>query len=140
MAIKATTLPKVLPGTFEALCSLHWPRPIHDDVDYDNAARIVDRLALLPERTADQEDYLEAISTLIEKYDKDHFPAEPSDAIETLKFLTDAHDMSASDLGRLLGNRTLGAAILRGQRKISRTNAKRLADRFKVSPALFFQP
>lgn len=136
---KTTMLPKILPETFEELCTLHWPRPIHDDVDYENAATMVDRLALLLKRTADQEDYLEAISTLIEKYDNDHFPTKPSGALDTLKFLVDAHDMSASDLGRLLGNRTLGAAILRGDRKISRANAKKLADRFKVSPALFFQ-
>jgi hypothetical protein len=47
--------------------------------------------------------------------------------------------MSASDLGRLLGTRTLGAAILRGERKISRANARVLGDYFKVKPALFFQ-
>lgn len=140
MAVKTARLPKTLPRTFEELCNIHWPRPIHDAVGYENAARIVDRLALLPKRTKDQEDYLEAIATLIEKHDKDQFPAERGgDVIETLTFLLQGHDMTASDLGRLLGNRTLGAAILRGERKISRANARALGDYFKVSPALFFQ-
>jgi HTH-type transcriptional regulator/antitoxin HigA len=109
-------------------------------VGYENAAKVVDRLALLPKRTKDQEDYLEAIATLIEKYDREHVPTESGgDVIETLTFLLEGRDMSASDLGRLLGNRTLGAAILRGERKISRANAQTLAEFFKVSPALFFQ-
>ena len=45
--------------------------------------------------------------------------------------------MTASDLGRLLGNRTLGAAILSGQREMSKNHVKNLADHFKVDPALF---
>lgn len=140
MKAKTRELPAVLPQTFEELCGIHWPRPIHDAVDYENAAAIVDRLALLPKRTKDQEDYLEAISTLIEKYDADHLPAaEIGDPVETLKFLLAGHEMTASDLGRLLGNRTLGSAILRGERKISRANARKLADYFKVNPLLFFQ-
>ena len=140
MAFKTSRLPDVLPTTFHGLCEIHWPRPIHDAVDYDNAAELVDRLALLRKRTRDQEDYLEAISTLIEKYDREHFPIDDAaDPIEALKLLLESHEMNASDLGRLLGNRTLGPAILRGQRKISRRNAQKLADQFKVNPAIFFQ-
>jgi antitoxin component HigA of HigAB toxin-antitoxin module len=118
------------------------PRPIHDAVDYKNATEMVDRLALLSKRTEDQDDYLEALSTLIEKYDKDLLPAVESDGgdvMTKLKYLMEGQNMSASDLGRLLGNRTLGAAILRGERKISRANAQVLGDHFKVNPALFFQ-
>jgi antitoxin component HigA of HigAB toxin-antitoxin module len=139
---KTTTLMEVLPNTFEKLCRLHWPRPIHDAVDYDSATEMVDRLALLSKRTEDQDDYLEALSTLIEKYDKDLLPAVESDGgdvMTKLKYLMEGQNMSASDLGRLLGNRTLGAAILRGERKISRANAQVLGDHFKVNPALFFQ-
>lgn len=96
-----------------------------------------------PSRTADQDDYLEALSTLLEKYDKDLLPEDGADgrkAIATLKYLMEGQNMSASDLGGLLGSRTLGPAILRGGRKISRAHAKTLGDRFKVDPALFFQP
>jgi antitoxin component HigA of HigAB toxin-antitoxin module len=61
------------------------------------------------------------------------------DALETLKHLMEGHGMNASDLGRLLGTRTLGPALLRGNRKISRVNAQKLRVHFKVNPALFFQ-
>ena len=47
------------------------------------------------------------------------------------------HDMSASDLGHLLGNRTLGAAILSGRRSLGKSHIKKLAEHFKVDPALF---
>jgi HTH-type transcriptional regulator / antitoxin HigA len=138
-----TSFPSTLPTTFEDLCRLHWPRPIHDAADYTNTAEVVDRLALLSRRTEDQNDYLEALSTLLEKYDRELLSeegAEGGQAIATLKYLMEGRRMSASDLGRILGNRTLGPAILRGARKISRANAAALGEHFKVDAALFFQP
>jgi len=111
---------------------------LRDAVDYHNAAEVVDRLALLKRRTGDQEDYLEAISTFIEKYDKELLDEQGrQNPIQTLRFLMEGHDMTASDLGRILGNRSLGAAILRGDRAVSKANAIKLAEHFKVSAALF---
>jgi antitoxin component HigA of HigAB toxin-antitoxin module len=134
---RSTTLPK----DYAALCTLQWPRPIRDNVDYRNLKEIVERLALLKKRTQDQEDYLDAITTFIEKFDQDLFPESGKpDAIDVLKHLMEGREMSASDLGRVLGSRTLGPAIVRGARKISRANAPKLANHFKVSPSLFFQP
>ncbi|MGA2231683.1 MAG: hypothetical protein ABSH22_12360 [Tepidisphaeraceae bacterium] len=128
-----------IPATFAELChQLFWPRPLRDAVDYHNAAEVVDRLALLKRRTRDQDDYLEAISTFIEKYDRDLFDEQAvQNPIQTLRFLMEGRDMTASDIGRILGNRSLGAAILRGDRAISKANAIKLAEHFKVSPALF---
>jgi antitoxin component HigA of HigAB toxin-antitoxin module len=44
---------------------------------------------------------------------------------------------AASDIGRILGSRSLGAAILRGDRQISKENALKLASHFKLNPGLF---
>ena len=45
--------------------------------------------------------------------------------------------LAPQDLGRLLGNRTLGAAILSGKRGLSKLHVKTLAARFKVAPEAF---
>ena len=140
MANKTTQLPVVIPTRFAELCLMHLPRPINDSVEYDNTAEVVDRLATLAKRTRDQEEYLETLTILIERYDRDHVAeAIASDAIVRLKRLMENHEMNASDLGRVLGNRSLGAAILRGDRSISRANAVKLGDYFKMSPMAFFQ-
>ncbi len=88
---------------------------------------------------ADQDDYLDAISTFVEAYEAARFPADGTDLtpLEAIEALMAEHDMSASDLGRLLGNRTLGAAILSGRRSLSKSHIKKLAEHFKVDPALF---
>ncbi|MCP4451497.1 MAG: hypothetical protein GY809_08550 [Planctomycetes bacterium] len=45
--------------------------------------------------------------------------------------------MTQSDLGRLLGERTMGHKILAGKRQLAVAQVKILARTFKVSPALF---
>lgn len=46
--------------------------------------------------------------------------------------------MNASDLGRLLGNRQTGHAILSGQRPLSKRHISILSERFRLSPEAFF--
>jgi len=127
-----------LPRTYAKLVALLAPRPIHDDAELDKALEMIDALAGF-ELNADQEDYLEALSTFVEAYEEKRFPmAEAFDTpLEALKALLAEHGMSASDLGRLLGNRTLGAAILRSRRGLSKAHIKKLAEHFRVSPRLF---
>ena len=117
---------------------MHLPRTIRDKVDYENTAEIVDRLAVLNRRTREQEEYLETLTQLIEAYDNRNFQiALVSSPLDAIRFLMDAHDLSASDIGRILGSRSLGAAILRGDRQISKENALKLAAHFKLNPGLF---
>jgi HTH-type transcriptional regulator/antitoxin HigA len=127
-----------LPTAYADLVALLPPRPIHDDVDLSNATEMIDRLAGF-ELNEDQEDYLEAFSTFVEAYEAERFPIDDSriTPLDALKTLLAEHEMTASDLGRLLGNRTLGAAILAGRRGLSKTHIRKLAEHFKVEPGLF---
>lgn len=142
MSRRAATRLKSVPRTFDQLNAVHPLRPIQDRVDLENAQEIADALAVLSKRNRDQEDYLETLSTLIEKYQAEQNAVETADLapIEVLRFLMEGHDMSASDLGRLLGNRELGPAILRGDRQLSKTHIQVLSKRFAVSSDLFLSP
>lgn len=129
-----------LPKTFASLNSLHPLRPIRDEVDYDNAVAVIDPLAVLDHRTPDQEDYLETLATLVSQYDDAYYAADLSglSTLDSLKYLMELHQINGSQLGELLGNnRSLGGKILRGERQLSKAHIRILADRFKVSPALF---
>lgn len=100
-----------LPKTFDALHALHPLRPVRDKVEYDNAVEILDRLAVLDRRTADQEDYLETLLALVGKYDDEHYLADLShlSPLDSLQYLMEHHKMNGSQLGQLLGgNRSLG--------------------------------
>jgi len=139
--MKTVSLPSKMPKTSSGLIGMWIPRPIRDEVDLDNATEIVDRLSVLAEPTPDQADYLEVLATLIEAYERQHHEIDVSHLgpIDALRFLMDEHGMTASDLGRLLGSRQLGSAILRGRRNLSKAHVKTLAEHFHVNPGVFLE-
>ena len=128
-----------MPKSYTGLCQILTPRPIHDKVDFENVTEITDAMAG-HKLTADQEDYFDLLCQLIENYEKEHgqLIAPKVTGLEMLQHLLDAHDMSAADLARLLEvHRTLGAMILRGERKLTLNHVRTLSRRFNVSGDLF---
>ncbi len=114
-----------LPRDYTGLILLFPLRPLHDQTEADNATEIIDAMAG-HDLTADQEDYFDVLSTLIEEYENEHDPVVLSarKPVANLRRLMADHGMTASDLGRVLGNRTLGSKILRGERRLSIGNIK----------------
>ena len=128
-----------LPDTWAELTARLPLRPIHDDIEYDNAVGILDRLAVLDDRNEDQEDYLETLSGLVERYDDEHFAISEADIspIEVLRYLCEQNGLTASALGEFLGNQSLGSKVLREERQLSKEHIRKLSDRFSVSSDLF---
>jgi antitoxin component HigA of HigAB toxin-antitoxin module len=54
-----------------------------------------------------------------------------------LRYVVETAGMSASDLGRLLGNRGLGSTLLSGKRELSKNHICILADHFHLDAAYF---
>ncbi|MBI5722447.1 MAG: transcriptional regulator [Planctomycetes bacterium] len=126
-----------IPETYAELVGLFMPRPLHDDVDYRNALAMLDVMAGF-EMNADQEDYFDAIATFIEKYEAEHHAigGRNMSPVELLRSLMDEHGMTESDLGRLLGDRSLGHRILTGERELSKAHIRILAKHFSLNPAV----
>ena len=95
-------------------------------------------LALAPQMTQDQDDYLTVLTGLIQDYENTRWSANADFTVPQIidSFMQD-HGMTQSDLGRLLGERTMGHKILAGKRQLTVAQVKILARTFKVSPALF---
>lgn len=127
-----------MPKTFSGLCRMLPPRPIHNETDYDNAIEMLDSLVGF-DLNPDQDDYLVVMTTLVGEYEDEHYAIDSSDAtgLPALKYLLEQNEMTASDLGVLLGNRSLGSKILRGERELSKTHLRILSKRFKVDAGLF---
>jgi HTH-type transcriptional regulator / antitoxin HigA len=128
-----------LPTTYLELARLMPPRAIRDDVDLESVTDLIDRLAVLDHPTQDQADYLDTLATLVTAYENAQHQIDVSHVgpLETLKFLMQEHEPSASDLGGILGQRQLGSAILSGRRQLSKAHITKLAAHFGVSPAIF---
>jgi HTH-type transcriptional regulator/antitoxin HigA len=136
--VKAITA-KSMPGRFTELVALLPPHVIRDENDYDNVIEFMDKLLARPQLTKGQTEFFETWSVLIGAYEDEHHAIDTShiSGLDALKYLMEHNDMTASDLGLLLGNRSLGSKILRGDRELSKAHLRILADRFKVDAGLF---
>lgn len=116
------------------------PFPVHDEKDYGRAIGVLDHLMPLDHPNKNQRDFIDIMIPVIEAYENQHHRIDTSriTAIDLLNSLLKDHEMTASDLGRLLGNRTLGSAILSGRRELSKTHIRILAQRFCLEPGAFF--
>jgi HTH-type transcriptional regulator/antitoxin HigA len=128
-----------IPKLYDQLLTLHPLRPIHNDVELAHATEIIDMLAG-HDLNADQADYLDVLSTLVEAYENAHDPLDDPAlcGLDVLRALLDEHGMSAADLARLLGvHRSMGSKLLKGERALTARHLQMLGERFKVNAALF---
>jgi antitoxin component HigA of HigAB toxin-antitoxin module len=127
-----------LPKNYAGLCRILPPRPIHDELEFQNVTEITDAMAG-HELTGDQEDYFDLLCRLIEDYENEQgVPAPKASGLDALRHLMEAQDMNAAGLARLLGvHRTLGGMILRGERQLTLAHVRTLAKHFSVSADLF---
>jgi HTH-type transcriptional regulator / antitoxin HigA len=123
---------------YDLIGSLYDLRPIRAKRAYKQAMQTLTAVMRVARRNKDQNDYLETLAALIGEYEaKTCNVSVEHDPIENLRFLLQENEMTASDLGRLLGDRSLGTRLLKGDRALSKNHIKVLSQRFRVSPALF---
>jgi HTH-type transcriptional regulator / antitoxin HigA len=115
------------------------PQPIHSEEDYD---RMIEETAALMDRgeenlSREETSLLEMMSILVERYEQGRYPLEPSSPGQVILFLMEQRGLRQRDLAKLLGSKSHLSEILSGKREPSKEQAKKLAQFFHVSPALF---
>ena len=93
-------------------------KPIRTKADYKAALQAVESLMGARARTADG-DRLEVLVTLIESYERRHFPMELPDAVEAIKFRMDQQGLTAKDLEPLIGRRNRVYEVLSRKRSLT---------------------
>jgi len=85
-------------------------------------------------------DRLDVLATLIDAYEAEHYPMDPPDPIEAIKFRMDQQGLTRRDLEELIGTRTRIAAILNRKRGLSIGLIRRLQERLGISAEVLIRP
>src|SRR5882757_8552565 len=106
-------------------------KPIRTKRDYEAALREIERLwgAKLGTRDGDR---LDVLATLIEVYEAEHYPMDPPDPIEAIKFRMEQMGLTRKDLEQLFGTRTRVAEVLNGKRRLSIAMIRRLHEKLGI--------
>jgi len=79
---------------------------------------------------------LDTLATLIHAYEEAHYPIPASTGTDVLRFLMDEHGLTQSDLPEV-GSQGVVSEVLNGKRELNVRQIRALAERFKVSTAVF---
>jgi HTH-type transcriptional regulator / antitoxin HigA len=106
-------------------------RPIRTKRDYEAALKDVERLWGAEIGTRDG-DRLDVLATLIDAYEADHYPMDPPDPIEAIKFRMEQQGLTRRDLEEIIGTRTRIAEVMNRKRGLSIAMIRRLHERLGI--------
>jgi HTH-type transcriptional regulator/antitoxin HigA len=107
-------------------------KPVRSEADYEKALSEVERLWGAKSGTPEG-DRLDVLATLIDVYEAEHYPMDPPDPIEAIKFRMEQQGITRKDLEPIIGTRTRVSEILNRKRSLSIAMIRRLHDQLGIS-------
>jgi HTH-type transcriptional regulator/antitoxin HigA len=113
-------------------------RPIRSDDELARAIDVVNSLIDRAELDQDEDDYLEVLGDLVERYETENHPIPPVSDAEMLRHLIEAKGTTQAAVAAETGIAVSTVSeILSGKRGLNRRHIEALARHFHVSPAVF---
>lgn len=108
-------------------------------MDYDRAIKLMNDLI---DEVGDNQRHslyslLDTLGTVLHAYEEQHFKMPSSNSSEILRFLMEEHGLKQTELPEI-GSQGVVSEILNGRRELNTRQIRALAERFAVSPAVFF--
>jgi len=114
------------------------PKVITSDAQNERYIAALLELERKDRLSAEERDFAELLTVLIEAYEEEHFPIRAASPVEVLVELMEANNLKQKDLAPFLGSESVVSEVLRGKRELNKYHIERLSRRFRVSPAVFF--
>jgi HTH-type transcriptional regulator/antitoxin HigA len=114
-------------------------KPIRTERDYEAALKDVERLWGAKAGTSEG-DRLDVLATLIDAYEAEHYPMDPPDPVEAIKFRMEQQGLTRRDLEEMIGTRTRIAEVLNRKRGLSIAMIRRLHERLGISADVLIRP
>jgi len=114
------------------------PHLIHSDEELAEYTEALFNLTAKPHPSPEEEEAIELLTLLIERYETERYPVPDADPIDVLRFLLDQNGLSQRDIAEELGSESTVSLVLSGKRLLNRDHITRLSQRFHVSPSVFF--
>jgi HTH-type transcriptional regulator / antitoxin HigA len=124
------------------LCMEFPPKRIKNDRECSRVEAVIHHLLDKPRRSLAEDQYLDTLSTLVEVYEDEHHPIDTNKIAphEVLRFLMGLHGLCQADLAGVMGGKTAVSLAVNGKRELSKRQIQALARKFRISPAVFFEP
>ena len=113
------------------------PRIIHTDAELEQYTEALFILTALENPTPPQQEAIELLTLLVERYEQTHYPIPVAGAVSVVKFLIEHQGLTQRDLIPQFGTESAVSMFLAGQRKLTLKQVQNLSARFKLPADIF---
>jgi len=106
-------------------------RPIKLESDYEATLKEVERL-MSAEAGQPEGDRLDVLVTLVEAYEREHYPMDFPDPVEAIKFRMEQQGLTVDDLVPVIGRKSRVYEILARKRPLTLRMIERLHETFAI--------
>lgn len=106
-------------------------RPIKTEADYRDTLREIETL-MAAQAGTEEGDRLDVLTTLVEAYERTHFPMELPDAVEAIKFRMEQQGLTVDDLVPAIGRKNRVYEILARKRPLTVRMIQSLHEQFNI--------
>src|SRR5713226_8719592 len=114
-------------------------KPIRTKSDYERALREIEHLWGAGKGTP-KGDRLDVLATLVEAYEQKHFPIDPPDPIEAIRFRLEQQGLDQRALVGIIGGRSRVYEVMHRKRALSLEMIRRLNERFGIPADVLIRP
>ena len=114
-------------------------RPIRSNQDHAEALRKIEALWGAPQGT-ENGDLLDVLVTLVEVYEREHFPIDLPDPVEAIKFRLEQQGKDYRALIGIIGQRTRVYEVMRRDRPLSLAMIRNLHSKLHIPAEVLIHP
>jgi HTH-type transcriptional regulator / antitoxin HigA len=113
------------------------PRVIHNDRELEAYTEALFQLTSLETPSLAEEQAIELLTLLVERYEQEHYPIPAADPISVVRFLLDRQNLTQRDLIPEFGSESAVSMFLSGQRQLTLQQVRKLSARFNLPADVF---
>ncbi len=114
-------------------------KPIRTQADHEAAMAEIERLWGAKIGTPEG-DRLDVLATLVDAYETKHYPMDPPDPIEAIRFRMEQQGLTRKELESMIGMRGRVSEVLNGKRSLTIEMIRRLHDGLGISADILIRP
>ena len=116
-------------------------RAIRTEADYDWALAEIEQYFLKePEPGTPAAERFDVLAALIEAYEAKHWPIEPADPIEAIRYRMEVSGLKQTDLAELLGSASRASEILNRKRPLTTEMVYRISRKWNIPADSLVRP
>jgi HTH-type transcriptional regulator / antitoxin HigA len=123
--------------TYRQLLGRALPRVIHTEEECERLTNELLRLDNREHPSIEEKELAELLTVLIEEYEERRYPIRKASPRQTLQHLMEARKLTQKDLWKVFGSKGIASEVFHGKRAISKAQARKLAEFFRVNVELF---